>query len=324
VSGEATTGAISKPAAAQLTEVWGDARSLGLKSVFPFKALISSRVLRNPSTWVMLLFGLGPLVEFSLSPGVQELVLFLVVYFATAWCAYLYVFVVKRNVSLKLGLAAAAFSLFIGYPLDLVLAKLPPLSWFYHLIGTATVPGRFAGYVLGVGVEEELIKAIPVILLAYALGRVRKPIDGIFFSALSGFGFAINESSKYIAGMHNPAGMLGQTFLRTTALPFLHATWTTVSGYFIALAVMKRRGRVAFSIFGITLAAVVHGCFDSAPDGLPTICAGLFAYLLFVSYIASVQETDDHTVASAAEQIERAAPVLPSAPKVAAGALGGQ
>jgi RsiW-degrading membrane proteinase PrsW (M82 family) len=322
VSAESTTNANSKDEAAKLARVRQHARTLRLESAFPFKVLMSPKVLRNPNTWLILLFGLSPLVEFSLSPGVQELVLFLVVYFATAWCAYLDVFVFKRDVSLKFGLAAMAFSFFIGYPLDLLLAHVAPLSPFYHLLSASVGIERFIGYVIGVGLEEELLKGTPVMLLAFVFGRVKKPTDAIFFSALSGFGFAINESSRFIVGMHNPAGILGQTLLRTTALPFLHAAWTSVSGYFIGLAAVKRRGRATLAIVGIALAAVVHGCFDAAPDGLPTICAGLLAFLLFVSYIASPQEMDSNVaLGEPAKQVDSIA-VVPCAQETAAGAGG--
>lgn len=290
MSGETTTDANSKHETAKLTRVRQHGRTLRSESVFPFKVLMSSKVVRNPITLVMLVFGLSPLVEFSLSPGVQQLVLFLVVYFTTAWCAYLYIFVFKRGVDLKSGLAAMGFSFFIGYPMDLLLAHMPPLSWFYHLLSASVGIERFIGYVMGVGLEEELLKTVPVICLAFLFGRVKKPVDAIFFGVLSGFGFAINESSKYIAGMHNPAGILGQTLLRTATMPFLHGTWTAVSSYFISLAIVNKRSRTAFVIAGVALAAIVHGCFDSAPDGLPTICAGLVAFLLFVAYLAGADE----------------------------------
>jgi RsiW-degrading membrane proteinase PrsW (M82 family) len=269
----------------------------------------------------MLLFALGPLVEFSLSPGEKELALCLVAYFATAWCTYLYVFVFK-DASLKFGVAAAAFSLFIGYPIDLLLAHVPPFTWFYHLLSVPAGPQRFVGYVIGVGLEEELIKAIPVILLGFAFGRVKKPIDAIFFGVFSGFGFAINESSKYIVGMHNPAGILGQTLLRCATMPFLHGAWTAISGYFIAVAVAKRKPRAAFGACGIALAALVHGCFDGAPDGLPTVVAGLLAFSLFAAYTARAEDLGSDSTLR--EQETQANEILAagSAREVAAGAGG--
>ncbi len=269
----------------------------------------------------MLLFALGPLVEFSLSPGEQGLVLFLVAYFAAAWCAFLYVFVFK-GVSLRLGVAAAAFSLFVGYPIDLILAHVPPLTWLYHLLSAPAGLERFIGYVFGVGVEEELIKAIPVMLLAFAFGRVKKPIDALFFSVFSGFGFAINESSKYIAGMHYPAGILGQTLLRTATMPFLHGAWTAVSGYFIAIAVVRKKHRATVVAFGIALAALVHGCFDGAPDGIPTVLAGLFGFSLFVAYVARSENLgSDTSLGEHAKQPDSMLAVV-NAGDVAAGAGG--
>jgi len=269
----------------------------------------------------MLFFALGPLVEFSLSPGEHELVLFLVAYFATAWCAFLYVFVFKGT-SLWLGVAAAAFSLFVGYPIDLLLAHVPPFTWLYHLLSAPAGFERFISYVFGVGVEEEAIKAIPVLLLGFALGRVKKPIDAIFFSVFSGFGFAINESSKYIAGMHNPAGILGQTLLRNATMPFLHGAWTAVSGYFIAIAVVKKSRQATYVGFGIALAAIVHGCFDGAPDGIPTVLAGLLAFSLFVGYIVRSEDLSHGSEVGEQEKQPGAILTVASGGDIAAGAGG--
>ncbi len=283
--------AIVKQAGNEVVHIWADVRSFDFKWVVPYETAFSPKILRNPSTWVMLLFGFGPLVEFSLAPSQQQLIVALVAYFALAWAAYFYVFVAIRSTNLMLGLATAAFTLLIGYPLDLLLSRVPPLSLLYGMTTAKLGVERAVGFIFGIGVEEELLKALPVLLLTFLLGRIKKPLDGIFYGALSGLGFAVNESYKFIAGMHNPAGILGQTLLRTTTLPLLHAIWTAISGYFIALAAINKHRRVALCVLGIAIAAGIHGAFDVVPDGLATVGTAGLTYLLFVSYLARGQET---------------------------------
>jgi RsiW-degrading membrane proteinase PrsW (M82 family) len=85
---------------------------------------------------------------------------------------------------------------------------------------------------------------------------------------------------------------LAQMLLRTTTLPFLHATWTAIAGYFVALAVIDKRRRVALCVLGISVSAVLHGCYDFTVNGdsMVSLFIAAFVYLLFISYIERSQD----------------------------------
>jgi RsiW-degrading membrane proteinase PrsW (M82 family) len=276
--------------------VWADVRSFQFKWIVPYETVLSAAVLRNPITWVMLLFGFGPLLCAHVVTSPQQTLVSVMIYFALAWTAYFFVFVAHRTTDLRVGLGAAAFTVFVGVPVGMLLKRIPPLSLFYALKSSDLGIERLVGLTFADGLNEELLKALVLWLLAFRLKRIVKPSDGMFYGALSGLGFAVFEGYKYVAAAQDPSGIIMQMLLRTTALPFLHATFTAINGYFISLATVTRRRRVALCALGLAVASVLHGAYDFA-SGISEVFIAAFTYLLLVSYIyrsqAAVQELED-------------------------------
>jgi RsiW-degrading membrane proteinase PrsW (M82 family) len=268
-----------------VADVWTDVRSFDLDWILPYRTAFSARLITSPTTWMSLLFGFVPLVGGFFIGDENQLLAWLVMYSGAAWTVYFYLVVAKRASSLVLGLAAGVFTILIGYPLLLMTRPIPPLSWMYDAITPQESVGRFIGYVLAVGPHEELVKALPVLVLAFGLRRVSKPMDGLFYGALSGVALAGREAQQYIAQMNNINAVLYQALLRSTTLPFLHATWTGIAGYFIGLAVVSRTRRAGLCVLGIAIAAVLHGVFDFASERVASVAIAAFVYLLFTSYI---------------------------------------
>ena len=69
------------------------------------------------------------------------------------------------NRRVKLGLGAMLFTAVFGTQFVLLLQKIWPMSMFYALQGSDEFVPRLIGNVLGVGVNEEVCKAIPVLLI---------------------------------------------------------------------------------------------------------------------------------------------------------------
>jgi protease PrsW len=265
---------------ARLSSFWEDIASFRFDWIVPYKTAVSKDVLRNPSTWGMLLFSFAPLAFNGAVSSVEQIPFFLATYAPLAWAAYFYVFVVKRSTNLWLGLASAAFTIAVGVPIVLLLRR-TLLSVFYSMSAAPSGIEHLLGYLVS-SLSEELFKALPLLILGFILGWMKKPADGIFYGALSGLGFSAVESYRIFTRTHDTDYVM-QVLLRATACPFLHALWASISGYFIALATMSRR-RVALCLLGLTTAFTVHGCYDAAPRSAQAVLAGL-SYLLFISYI---------------------------------------
>jgi RsiW-degrading membrane proteinase PrsW (M82 family) len=277
-----------------VADVWTDLRSFQLKWIVPYETVFSRRVLRNATTWIMLLFGFAPLLGFYVATSTFQLMAWLLTYFALAWAVYFYVAVAKRRSSLVIGFAVAIFTAFIGCQIDIWLKTVPPLVWLYSMANEQRGIASLLGNIFGVGLNEEFWKAVPVLIAAFVVRRVAKPLDGLFYGALSGLGFAVREGFKYLGGAVDGGDLLHQTLIRTTTSAFLHATWAGIAGYFIALGVVSAERRGALCILGIAIAAALHGWYDFAVLHVFAVAIAALAYLLLISYIDRSQDMVHH------------------------------
>jgi RsiW-degrading membrane proteinase PrsW (M82 family) len=285
-----------------LEHLLDDIRSFQLKWIVPFDTALSPKILENRSVWLMLIFGFFPLAVLSLGlvQTVQGLIFALLAYYCMAWGGYFYYFVCKSSVDFWVGVGSMAFTVFIGVPFLRIVETLPGISDVLLWTRASDPLWQILGYVAGVGPLEELTKALPVLLLAYGFGKVTKPLDGIFYGAMSGLGFAVVEGSLYVS--HSELNVPVQAFIRTTTLPFMHALWAATSGYFISLALINKRRGVALVLLGIAVPAVHHGLYDSFSGTPLGLLLAAFIYLLFVAYM----ERSQNMVAEL-EQAERLA-----------------
>jgi RsiW-degrading membrane proteinase PrsW (M82 family) len=51
--------------------------------------------------------------------------------------------------------------------------------------------------------------------------------------------------------------------LRLTSLPFIHAVWCGIAGYFISFASLYPKYRIALYFLAIAIPALLHGVYDT-------------------------------------------------------------
>jgi RsiW-degrading membrane proteinase PrsW (M82 family) len=164
------------------------------------------------------------------------------------------------------------------------------------------------GGALLVGFNEEITKALPILVVALGLLKLRQvKLDvrmWMFLGTIAGLTFGVREASQYttLAIEHIAAAALSHSANAavTGALSFAyrvfvdgfqHAIWAGVSAFFIGIAVNYPRRRVPLILFGITIAAVLHALNDwylsnfSSP--WPWILLQAFSLLLFLGYTMS-------------------------------------
>jgi RsiW-degrading membrane proteinase PrsW (M82 family) len=161
---------------------------------------------------------------------------------------------------------------------------------------------------LGVGFNEEITKALPVLLAGLILLRFRSTkLDvrmWMFLGAIAGLTFGVREASQYTtvaiehiaaAALHHSAnaaviGALSFAY-RVFVDGFQHAIWAGVSAFFIGIAVNYPRRRVQLIVFGVTIAAVLHALNDwylsNFASPWPWILLQAFSLLLFLGYTMS-------------------------------------
>ena len=163
----------------------------------------------------------------------------------------------------------------------------------------------FAG-ALGIGFNEEAAKALPILLAALLLLRLRNQKLGVrmwmFLGTIAGLTFGVREASLYTtqsiehiaASAHSPnqavMGALSFAF-RVFVDGIQHAIWAGMSAFFIALAVNYPRRRLQLIAFGVSMPAVLHALNDwmlLATSSLwPWILIQALSLVLFLGYTMS-------------------------------------
>jgi RsiW-degrading membrane proteinase PrsW (M82 family) len=246
------------------------------------------------------------------------------IYFAVAWLLLLAVIVRPDYVTRPMLAVVVVIALATEVPLAIVLENALHSSDMRLGLSIATV-----------GVPEEVVKAIPVLVVALLYRRhVLMPRDYLFLGAVSGLAFGASEVVQYfttnsvaafyqtvqaatpsithlIATGHSaPASvfavLIGPVWYfivsfvwRFLTDPITHACWAGVTGYFIGLAATRRHSWWV-ALVGLAIAAVLHGLNDwSRVNGHPVwILVVIVSAVVFLAY-ARVGARTDHQFTSA-------------------------
>jgi RsiW-degrading membrane proteinase PrsW (M82 family) len=186
--------------------------------------------------------------------------------------------------------------------------------WVMIWMSIVTVPinsalnPRSLGGALLLGFNEEITKALPILVVALALLKLRSvKLDvrmWMFLGTVAGLTFGVREASQYTtvaieriaaAALNHSAnaavlGALSFAY-RVFVDGFQHAIWAGVAAFFIGIAVNYPRRRVPLILFGVTIAAVLHAANDwylsNFASPWPWIVLQAFSLLLFLGYTMS-------------------------------------
>ena len=163
---------------------------------------------------------------------------------------------------------------------------------------------------LVVGYNEESTKAIPVLVAAIFMLKVRKqkldPRTWFLMGTVAGLTFGVIEQSIYtpaaIVGIHSAQAAdqaVGDTLLfafRVFVDGFQHAVWAGVSGFFVGMAVNYRRRRIPLLLLGVSIPAVLHALNDYTLTIFSTVWVAVliqaFSLLLFLGYTLSASSIE--------------------------------
>ncbi len=295
-------------------------RTFKFSTVVPYKDVLSPRLYRNRSVRLLLFFGLFPLLAEVLieRADLEQTAWILGIYYASIWAVFLYTLIKPRQFSGTETLKCILFTAFIGVPLLLFFQRFPPFNALYAAIKMGLV-FKLIGFVLGVGILEEICKALPVYFFLLRPGKLSDPLTAAFYGAMSGLGFAIAEGAAYSLGyaFGLVRGDLGfgsyvlVSTIRFITVPLFHAILAGIVGYFIGLAAINPARQGAIICIGIAIAAVLHGLYNTFSGGLLGILIIAVSIVLFVSYlqrshqmIAEVQQAEAQAATSLAPPAE--------------------
>ena len=272
--------------------VWSQISSIGQDVLYP-RQDISLKVWREDTKlFMMTLVGLLPATLDIL--GASSFLTFyaIALYFSGIWGLFFYYLFRTRQVTLgKTFNVFFCTQLFVFVAWDLLgLVSLNPFYWFENDSGLLT---QILYYVGGVGLTEEFAKAVPLFILA---ARAREPLvpqTMVFYGLRSGIAFGVFEGVQYQMSV-NSEYAYNMSFLlnisRLTSLPFAHALWAGIAGYFISFALLFPAYKWALRILAISIPALLHGAYDiSCQMGIIGwvlhIAILFFSALLLMSYL---------------------------------------
>jgi RsiW-degrading membrane proteinase PrsW (M82 family) len=129
---------------------------------------------------------------------------------------------------------------------------------------------------LGVGFNEEITKALPVLLAALVIRKFRSAkldvLMWMFLGTIAGLTFGVSEQAVYTvqdilninqAQANSQAVVAVLGFAERVFIDgFQHAIWAGVAAFFIGMAVNYPRRRVPLIVFGISIPALLHALND--------------------------------------------------------------
>lgn len=239
-------------------------KRIGTELIFPKDAFSKKSIISDTRLILLGLVGLIPSVFMYLPIGGLLVFYMISLYFAVIWGLFFYYFFKTPQVKVKTAVSvffitqAAVFLIW-----DII--GLPSLNPFYSLI-ESSIPLSLIGYTLGVGLSEELGKSIPLLIINRSTKEPLIPQTLVFYGLMSGIAFGVFEGVQYqvtINAQQEYATAYMLNILRLTSLPFIHAVWCGIAGYFISFASLYPKYRIALYFLAISIPAILHGVYDT-------------------------------------------------------------
>jgi RsiW-degrading membrane proteinase PrsW (M82 family) len=271
-----------------------------LRILLPIRAWLRDPALRQWQRLLVAVYALAPLILLIVLQHNADLVTLgwvYCLYVAPLW-AIVFWYLIRPGPLTKLHLAIAA----VIIAAEFLLIPALTLPWERALAPPGT-SHNLLRWIVGVGLPEEFTKALPVMVLAIVLLKVRHiKLDvrmWMFLACLSGLFFGAYEASK----VYVPLAVIQIARGSAYGIPLFaervfvdglqHALWAGTAGFFIGLGTNYGRQRIVLWTLGIAVPTVLHGLNDgvlswsSGQAELAWIAIQAFSLFLFLGYSAS-------------------------------------
>jgi RsiW-degrading membrane proteinase PrsW (M82 family) len=226
----------------------------------------------------------------SISPydSIGEAAWAFTLYFAGIWFVAIRTLVRPERISKWRVTSIILFTAFIGSSIAVTLER--------HLAGTS---GSLVHYTLGVGLPEEFAKALPVFLFVFLTRNKHfSPRTYLYLGAVSGIAFGAVEAVVYSVVYSSVLPSAGATYLATAIWrlitdPVSHACMAGIACYFMGLAATHRNRQVPLIGFGLGIAAVLHGAYDTTASGWFGVAVTALTIFIFVGYVLGAERIAD-------------------------------
>lgn len=270
-------------------------KAIGTELTLPVGLLKSKQWLSDKRLLLLALIGLGPSVIMLLPIHGFGVFYAVALYFSAIWGLFFYYFFKTQQVRLKITLSVFFLTQGFVFLLWDVLG-IPSLNPFYQLIDTVFILDLF-GNIFGVGLTEELVKLLPLLLIYRFTKEPLQPKTLVFYGLMSGIAFGVFEGVQYQMSVNIQLDYTSSFFMniaRLTSLPFIHAIWTGIAGYFIGFAKLYPLYRHALYFLAISIPSVMHGLYDTFCSSYLGMLIALpitfIAVFLLTTYLRQAQD----------------------------------
>ncbi|PLX11543.1 MAG: hypothetical protein C0597_14900, partial [Marinilabiliales bacterium] len=112
--------------------------------------------------------------------------------------------------------------------------------------------------IIGIGIIEEFVKIVPVLIILKYTKAINEPVDYLVYGSVSALGFAFAENLLYF-NSYGPQIIMGRAL---TAVIF-HMFLTSLAAYGLMLNKYKaRKGIITDFLKYFLIAAIIHGLYD--------------------------------------------------------------
>jgi len=262
--------------------------------LLPWRAIRSFQWLSDRKLLYLAGVGLAPATLLAMSSGGSVGYWAIAFYFSALWTLFFFYLFRTPQVQTIFCLACFFVTGLISIPVLLVCHHVPPIPYFLLLAHSEALLARAVGMLFGVGLWEELCKAAVLFWVVRRPGLILMPQTAVFYGMISGLGFGIYEGVAYQQSVNREHGVDDAYFLniaRLTSLPFLHAVWTGIAGYFIGFAALFSTKRHALWLCAVLVPACLHAVYNTFGWSFVGLGSGFFGVLLLMTYLATGKQT---------------------------------
>ncbi|MBM3847265.1 MAG: PrsW family intramembrane metalloprotease [Verrucomicrobia bacterium] len=280
-----------KPSLAQ--QAGADLKAISPHLFLPWQEFTSGRWLRQRRALAMAFVGLVPLAIIALGGAerIREAYWAVAIYFSILWGVFFYFSFPSPGVSKRDALYCFFGSALSCTLLLFIIYRFTPVQMFLPWVRSSSYLESWIGFVGAVGLAEELSKALILMLMFRKQDRIT-PQGMMFYGLMAGLGFGIYEGVGYQfqlnwrASEGSPEGYYLLNVLRLTSLPFLHAVWTGIAGYFIGVARLHPERKAGLWVVAIGVPAVLHGTYNTFSSNTLGLLVALFSVLTLHLYLS--------------------------------------
>lgn len=238
--------------------------AIGSELIFPKTSLFSKQFISDQRFLILAVVGLLPMVIMQIPLGGFFIFYAVALYFSVIWGLFFYASFKTPQVKFKTTLLVFFLTqIFVFLVWDIF--GIPRINPFYVFVNTM-FPLNIVGFIFGVGFTEELAKLIPLLIILRKAKEPLIPQTMVYYGLMSGIAFGVYEGVQYQMTVNSEQAYDVAFFLniaRLTSLPFLHACWCGIAGYFLSFSYLYPKYRRGLYALAIIVPMLIHGLYDT-------------------------------------------------------------